>query len=71
MAAFKSFLLFALLALIFAACVAASERQSLFADQAQLAGHALPQRFQEMIQRRRLAQSGSYGRYGTYGVYGR
>lgn len=52
MACVQSFLLFALLALIFAACVAASERQSLFADQAQMAGHALPQRFQEMIQRR-------------------
>jgi hypothetical protein len=57
--------------------VAASERQPLFADSMQMTagGRALPQRFQEMVQRRRLAQAGSYGvrpaAYGTYGVYGR
>jgi hypothetical protein len=67
----------ALFAILFIACVAASERQPLFADSMQMTagGRALPQRFQEMVQRRRLAQAGSYGvrpaAYGTYGVYGR
>lgn len=65
----------ALFALIFIACVAASDRQPLFADSTQMGGRVLPQRFQEMVQRRRLAQAGSYGSrpatYGTYGIYGR
>jgi hypothetical protein len=72
----RSICILALFALIFIACVAASERQPLFADSTQMAGgRALPQRFQEMVQRRRLAQTGSYGArpaaYGTYGIYGR
>ena len=56
---------------------ATQERQSLFTAQQLPAGaRALPQRFQEMVQRRRLAAAGS-GTYGGiitsgyYGYYGR
>ena len=50
----RSVLFMALFCLVFIACVAAADRQPLFADQAHLTAGArnLPQRFQEMVQRR-------------------
>lgn len=50
----RAWLAIFLAAVLCLACVAASERQPLFANQAHLTSNArdLPQRFQEMIQRR-------------------
>jgi hypothetical protein len=74
----QRFVAFAFLCLLVGVLVAEAtqERQSLFTAQQLPAGaRALPLRFQEMVQRRRLAAagSGSYGGTfpGYYGYYGR
>lgn len=49
----RLFAILALIALVFISVAAASDRQPLFNDLSQTSsGHALPQRFQEMVQRR-------------------